>query len=306
MSDFLTNLVGRSLGTLAVVKPRVPSIYEPYRRGSGILGVQQTSIATEASLGSAIEPAPGDDPSATSISHRNNNLALQADGSAEPARRSPPPRATIPVADAHSEDLAGKNVRGRREATAEPTRMPIPTATHSSTTLPPAPDLPVEARPDFTPTEGELRGTIEGVRSVADSPHARSIRPVYPPHLPNTTTTRGNLLEASPRTTGNSDQANPASPRTYVPPSAPSLVAQNASAIPSVIRPPLASRSAERSHPTSLPVSGPPQSSIQVSIGRVEVRAVFPEPAARPSPVPRSRPTVSLDEYLKQGSRGKR
>ena len=35
MSDFLSNLVARSLGTSDVIRPRTPSLYEPYRAGSG-------------------------------------------------------------------------------------------------------------------------------------------------------------------------------------------------------------------------------------------------------------------------------
>ena len=35
MSDFVTNLVGRSLSTLEVVRPRLPSLYEPHRRDAG-------------------------------------------------------------------------------------------------------------------------------------------------------------------------------------------------------------------------------------------------------------------------------
>lgn len=35
MSDFLSNLVARSLGTSEVIRPRTPSLYEPYRAGSG-------------------------------------------------------------------------------------------------------------------------------------------------------------------------------------------------------------------------------------------------------------------------------
>ncbi len=43
-----------------------------------------------------------------------------------------------------------------------------------------------------------------------------------------------------------------------------------------------------------------PESSVQVTIGRVEVRAIFPEAPAARMPAPRARPTVSLDEYLKR------
>jgi hypothetical protein len=44
-------------------------------------------------------------------------------------------------------------------------------------------------------------------------------------------------------------------------------------------------------------------STIQVTIGRVEVRAVFTQSAPQP-PQPRSTPALSLDEYLKQRDGG--
>jgi hypothetical protein len=48
------------------------------------------------------------------------------------------------------------------------------------------------------------------------------------------------------------------------------------------------------------PATPQPEPSVQVTIGRVEVRAIFPEAPAASMPAPRARPTVSLDEYLKR------
>lgn len=45
---------------------------------------------------------------------------------------------------------------------------------------------------------------------------------------------------------------------------------------------------------------------VQVTIGRIEVRAVFPTAPVRPQERPQGRPTVSLDDYLKRGREGKR
>jgi hypothetical protein len=45
---------------------------------------------------------------------------------------------------------------------------------------------------------------------------------------------------------------------------------------------------------------------IHVSIGRVEVRAEFPAPNARPAARRQQPPTLSLDEYMKQRSEGRR
>jgi len=43
---------------------------------------------------------------------------------------------------------------------------------------------------------------------------------------------------------------------------------------------------------------------VHITIGRVEVRAVFPEPSVRPAPPPKNRPSLSLDDYLKKRNRG--
>jgi hypothetical protein len=72
------------------------------------------------------------------------------------------------------------------------------------------------------------------------------------------------------------------------------------------VRPPIASRSEGARSAEALAAAESPETSVQISIGRVEVRAVFPEqPARRSSPAP-SRPTVSLDDYLNQRHGGRR
>jgi hypothetical protein len=60
-----------------------------------------------------------------------------------------------------------------------------------------------------------------------------------------------------------------------------------------------------------LPATQPPadtasEPAIRVTIGRVEVRAVFPDQAVKRTPPPRFRPRVSLDDYLSRGSGGRR
>jgi hypothetical protein len=45
---------------------------------------------------------------------------------------------------------------------------------------------------------------------------------------------------------------------------------------------------------------------IRVSIGRVEVRAEFPAPAPRPNPRQPQAPKLSIEEYARQRSEGKR
>jgi hypothetical protein len=59
-------------------------------------------------------------------------------------------------------------------------------------------------------------------------------------------------------------------------------------------------RSAVTSH------SNPPELAIRVTIGRVEVRAVFSDAPVRRAPPAQPRRTLTLDEYLKRSSRGRR
>ena len=54
------------------------------------------------------------------------------------------------------------------------------------------------------------------------------------------------------------------------------------------------------------PANGAPEPEIRVTIGRVEVRAVFPEQPVKRSTPPRFRPSVTLDDYLSRGSGAKR
>jgi hypothetical protein len=54
------------------------------------------------------------------------------------------------------------------------------------------------------------------------------------------------------------------------------------------------------------PANGAPEPEIRVTIGRVEVRAVFPEQPVKSSAPPRFRPSVTLDDYLSRGSGAKR
>ncbi|MEJ2009117.1 MAG: hypothetical protein P8Z30_13345 [Acidobacteriota bacterium] len=56
----------------------------------------------------------------------------------------------------------------------------------------------------------------------------------------------------------------------------------------------------------ALPRSSPNEPAVHVTIGRVEVRAVFPAPSAGRTRPARSRATLSLDDYLKRRDRRQR
>jgi hypothetical protein len=72
----------------------------------------------------------------------------------------------------------------------------------------------------------------------------------------------------------------------------------------STVRPTRRSRAEiESTPPTPVPADRSSESSVQVTIGRVEVRAIFPESSIRQTTPRHSKPAVSLDDYLKQRNR---
>jgi hypothetical protein len=72
-----------------------------------------------------------------------------------------------------------------------------------------------------------------------------------------------------------------------------------------VIRPPVGS-SSEARMAAAARGSNRSEAAIHVTIGSVEVRAVFPEKPERRAPSTRPKPGVSLDDYLKRSSQGSR
>lgn len=72
----------------------------------------------------------------------------------------------------------------------------------------------------------------------------------------------------------------------------------------STVRPTIRPRAEIASTPsTTVPAEHASESAVQITIGRVEVRAIFPEPSIRRTTPRHSKPAVSLDDYLKQRNR---
>jgi hypothetical protein len=443
MSDFLTHLIGRTRGTLEVVRPRVPSIYEPYRRGAGLLGAQPGLRPRDAPSELAVQTGPEDDTDALPTSHQTRELGAppvlparkaltdrgvetgsEGDVNAAPishqtrelaARRVHPRRdaQTEPAVETGSEDdvnaapighqtqgLAARRVHPRRDAQTDPAvetgsegdvnassinhgthrlrtqvvgatapevqfaghepdaqpaerfepsdssrvlRPPlipriadrpeqiaaieVPTGHERTTDLNPSsisrhtfqPSLPTRkartAEPDsiaVTPDDAR-EGQPEGVRPLPVAQavtkrglvgHSRSLEIETETSSPSL----GLRRSAEPHASAEPPLVvQPLPPVTGAvrPVEWPSLQARPAPPLTGAVRPPLAPRSGG-ARPQALPLSSPPKPDIQVSIGRVEVRAVFPEPAARRAPPRSSRPTVSLDDYLNRRHRGRR
>ena len=252
MSDFLKNLVGRSLGTIEVVRPRVPSIYEPYRRGSGLLG-------SHPGLRHAIS-GPGGEPSAEEVT----NSAQITDQMNPFQTREANLSSESNVAQFRESGERGPNLQAAR-ARAEATS-------------------PIDSQAG--PTESNLTHL-----------------PGKPEPIPITALAqRGRAFEAA----AESARSHLVPRELTAPPLAPSATLNQPQPAASIIRPPLAASWGTAKSPDASSSSSQSQPAIEVSIGKVEVRAVFPEPAVRRAPLQRSRPTVSLDDYLNRRNRGRR
>lgn len=167
-------------------------------------------------------------------------------------------------------------------------------------------DAAADAEPSRLPT-GAPRVHAPTVRSVA----AVALTPAA---LPDRSSRDENELARHPRSARPSIEPVPAPPSppssikpVLAPPSPPSVepaMPQSGDIAPARQR----SRLREAPPPSALarrrpPADQPAVPSVQVSIGRVEVRAVYappPSAARRPSPAP----TMSLDDYLKQREKG--
>ena len=360
MSDFLANLVGRSLGVLEVARPRVPSLYEPYRRGGGLLGAHPDARLLDAHPQPAIETAEEGDPNAGPISHRTQDVAT---------RRSAPIRhaQTEPVAETSSrgdvraapgndatrdlrthrarltarEGLSAENEAAAKLAAGfEPPDSAGAARSPLTSRIAPShePMAPIEFQSRHESTRQLNPSPVLRPTSVQSGPTAAGARTdgmafiAAPPSGGRGTEDQcsllasGSLLEQGLAATETPDSslrlrqsteprisveppnlAQPSSPTTAVvgPPAWPSLQARPLPPVTDAARPPLASRSGGVRNPEALPRSSPPPG-VHISIGRVEVKAVFPEPSVRRSPPARSRPAVSLDDYLNQRHRGRR
>jgi len=397
MSDFLRNLAGRSLGTLEVVQPRVPSLYEPYRRDGIVPGARPGFAAQDTSSEPAVERGLEADISTARIGHQTHdrqtndhrtrlrtNAARPMANDRKSARREP----EAPSAKGgEPQDLPGPVPPAlvpraiiRPEPIAAPLRVPVQedgtesvaaTVSRSSAFEPVfhAANAPPDGTMSITaPFRGPHRDEPEGIRPLPESQAAT--KPVFEGHPPShemitetfisrtgrrytaghpagqpaetqataepplasrqsppvTTAVRPPTLpspaahqtspinQTSPvkQTAGSAwestlaDRQSPPVTAAVRPPSAPSLTAHQTRPLMSAVRPPIALRSGSAGIPETPAPSSPPKPSIHVSIGRVEVRAVFPEPPARRAPATRPRSTVSLDDYLNPRSRGKR
>lgn len=334
MSDFLANLAGRSLGKAEVIQPRVPSLYEPYRRDSGVASLR-TPLANRSIQADAASAPRFEERELTGVIESTESI-----GRTQPAIPRAAPKA--PVTPEHR-DISGSEMARAAEASPRDQSPGVPPAlvprpiTRLDVAMPSLPASTAEktfhsavSRPEVTPQEAVLLGsTPSGPAADQQQPgsadaseplsHEIATRQSDPRQAAGPEANQFSVL--ANRQTPSIAQASRLTRQALVTRAVGSLPAPPAAEnqrpvadLPSpeirstlpAIRPPMAPRLANPRNPEIVsPAAASSSPAIQVSIGRVEVRAVFPEPAPS-APAPRPRSTVSLDEYLNQPARGKR
>lgn len=282
MSNFLNNLMGRSRGTIEVIQPRLPSLFEPYRRGEG-LGIWLSSPKPHTQAIATVTPDDRQGPSTSSLPGTERPKAQPEPGleALWRAESRPPvlvPHRVVPPEpeEAISPSTAPDNLTiARVSATSQNSEQVVASdgGFPASTGLPGGRDQQRAGASQIHRTffgnsalSGELRAALGSRQTEAGTQE----RPNHP--QPEMTSTE----LSAPTTPHRSAVRPPVFERAGVPKV--SELSPGASAAPSV----------------------------QVSIGRVEVRAVFPAPTVRRPGPARSRPAMSLDDYLSRGRGGRR
>jgi hypothetical protein len=359
MSDFLSNVTARALGTSEVVQPRIPSLFEPYRANDGPFVTR-----TASSLGDA---APGLEERASRMQPPTPVAApFHSHAPAPPRQAQFAPRDSTATEDPAPTLVTGEQITHHsappraaqafvrsaatvheRASSAAPSEVSLLNPAQSNSTRletapPEVPDSAPQpvAKPAVRPPiahamESTSGNAVPSLRRAVDSgsslltPRLRVAQPVPPVNAPQ-------AIAPANESTANAQQHFPAAKSdfdarpdffdrqyaslpTQTPPqeslSRPTSPVQTAQPTPEVrprtamepaVRPPVAFRAGAAKGQAESSAARTTEPPIQVTIGTVEVRAVFPEkPAPRVLPR-RPKPGVSLDEYLKKSSRGPR
>lgn len=312
MSDYLDNLVARSLGLAEVVLPRPLSLFEPLPSVTGLLAPDDSSLEQATRSGElSASPEPMIDrtaPSAPNAELSENPPAAHREPQSGPP--SPHPVQVIdrsasqstpqmiphqPVMPASVAGDAGKRAdrseyaarAGQQTVDSHPAvseHVPLRVVLHATTPADRQSTVTSEATPLISAHTAAPEHGVTLPESIVPAPpsHTLLVAPVITPR-PGEPQDRGSTLSdraelVAPMITPRLDESqHPGSP-----------LSDRAEPIP------YAPEAERETAPT-----------IKITIGRVDVRAVMPErPAPRPAPERRN-PALSLEEYLKQRSGGK-
>jgi len=257
---FLRRLAERSLGAgPEPVQPRLPLVFEG--------PVEDVPLELERHEEVEARPAERREPPRPVSPAPEVEAAPPEPPRAEPAAPSPPPPAPVvrPAAEAPPAEPPPIVPPARVEPSTPPAPPPRAPVVPPAAEAPPAPPTPPAPPPSAAPAEP----------ATAATPRA----PAPPPAPPTPAPVVARVVGDEPR--ASREEVRP--PRRDGAAVEPVIGAQVQLGAPPA--------------PIAVPrAPGPP--SVEVSIGRVEVRAVFAPPEAEPAPPPAA-PTVSLDDYLR-------
>ena len=279
MSDYLNSLVARTLQLAPVVQPRLASLFEPPSTAAGPETVTMSETNSMLGNSQSSESAPEVPPIKVPAQASQQILTGTVGVNDVPAGRTTPnaedggrvdqqlnlPPSLVPPM------LSGTDLKTTRVLTAEPR------AVH-------------EDRPPQSSKNTEAMDSLKDEEVRLDSP-AKNRQPIQPTLI----SPKPRLREEEVRVDSIAENRQPVQP-TLISPKLRSMTVPHAAKQPT----PTTRRGSAQA---SIPAEGP--ETVVVTIGRVDVRAVFTPPAAAPRPNRAPAKPMSLDEYLKQQSEGR-
>ncbi len=286
-ADFLTRLAARALNRAPVVRPRLPSLFE--------LGPETGGPAAEPGL------EPASEPEAPRAFFAPPASVAPAAFAPEPVAREVTGDAPAAVAPAAISAQGGMRAprSGGEETPVRSRRESIPPAVGSGQQAEPArsvqPGRPGAPAAGLRPASGPVKDRSPASRLAADadsSPETRRSGQAVPAAA---------VLEAPA----------PAAAASTLRPSI-EIEARSAAAVPE-LRPGPRAMPGRRGQLGVRPAAPPAEAAaadaehvVQVTIGRIDVRAVHPRPAPARARREPAQPRVSLEEYLRRRREGRR
>jgi hypothetical protein len=260
MTDFLTSLVARSLGTETTIRPRVASLFEPTRHGEVTLREGPAAESAEAAIANEVEVSPDSGRKMSSSTPAMREGRRLRDGKYWEDER--PVAATVPQVRAGS----------------EPRTMTVPAY---ETREKENKVIAARARPGKTPLaeKGPVNEPEPVLRSDSESGMAKR----RPARAPDISAIRNEIDDKGHR-------------GLLLPPKASTALMAEMKATASALNGGLGAPKREKAGIASPARDAEPEPIVHVTIGRIEVRAASEsKPVGRPRA---ASPVMSLEEYL--------
>ncbi len=296
MSDYLGNLVTRTLSQAGIVRPQLPSLFEPSPASGQIRSELKFEPETFAesppnpqrAAGAASNQAPQQsrlgELESTPITHRSETPALSSPllvSPRQPAIGEPPPASILAphqfVGREPEPTIQASRPQKIRHATEEPEPSPKDVGQRPAGKRPESRSIPVRVETRVEPVTPELR------KNDSDAGQRESS-----PRRARASEARTSLSQLS---TPDSQLKSPSLVRPAVP-------VQKIRAVQAVVP---AIRGLPQFPSTPAPAPVP---TINVTIGRVEIRATSPAPTPAQRARPKSGNVLSLEEYLRRRASG--